>query len=83
MNDIEKDFGTLPLEVQLSAYLDNELPEHLLRQLSLLVHEDDKLNETLARLKLGSEFGDRLFAALLKEPVPLAFARAIRFRKVG
>ncbi len=78
MNDTPDDFEHLPVEVQLSAYLDNELPEHLAQQLTWRLQSDGSLRELLGRLEVGSHTGNRMFEILLKEPLPLAFARAIR-----
>ncbi len=78
MNTTPENFERLPLDVQLSAYLDNELPELLARQLSRRLQTNRNLQRTLERLETGSAIGNRLFEALLKEPVPLTFARAIR-----
>ncbi len=78
MNTTPENFERLPLDVQLSAYLDNELPELLARQLSRRLKTDRNLQRALERLETGSVVGNRLFEALLNEPVPLSFARAIR-----
>ncbi|MCO6185409.1 hypothetical protein [Rhizobium sp. L1K21] len=71
-------FDQLPVNVQLSAYLDEELPEPLARRLSLRLQKEPALQCALDSLRSGSALGNLLFAALLKEPVPLTFARAIR-----
>lgn len=78
MNTTADTFEHLPIDVQLSAYLDKELPEPLARQLCLRLQADQSLQATLASLKAGSEAGNMMFETLLQEPLPLSFARAIR-----
>lgn len=68
----------LPLDVRLSAYIDGQLSDDDKREIEALLATDAHARELLDLLTAGSDFGNRAFAEMLKEPVPLHLVRAIR-----
>lgn len=72
--------NAMALSERLSAFLDNELPEPERRAVKDMLATDPKARALLERLKLGSETGNRIFEALLDDPVPLRLMRTIRRR---
>ena len=73
-----ENFKELPLEVRLSAYLDGQVDDDDARELEALIASNPQARVIYEQLKAGSEFGDELFADMLKEPVPLDLVRAIK-----
>ena len=71
---------TMSISDRLSAFLDDELPETERRAVKELLASDPKARAILERLKLGSETGNRMFEALLDDPIPLVLMRTIRKR---
>jgi len=72
-----ENFKELPLEVRLSAYLDGQLDDADAREIEALLDTDTQAQEILDTLKAGSDFGNKAFEEMLKEPVPLQLVRTI------
>jgi len=75
---IMENFKELPLEVRLSAYLDGQVEDEDARELEALIASDAQAKVIFEQLKAGSEFGNQLFADMLKEPVPLGLVRTLK-----
>lgn len=75
---IMENFKELPLEVRLSAYLDGQVEDEDARELEALIASGAQAKVIYEQLKSGSEFGNRLFEDMLKEPVPLGLVRNIK-----
>lgn len=73
-----ENFKGLPMEVRLSAYLDGQVEAEDARELEALIASDAEARVIYEQLKAGSEFGDRFFEQMLKEPVPLDLVRSIK-----
>jgi anti-sigma factor RsiW len=80
---IVTELDKLPLEVRLSAFLDDELPQKEKTAIMRLLATDCAAQALLFRLKTGSEAGNAMFATLLDDPLPLSFLRAIRHGKAS
>lgn len=73
-----ENFKELPLEVQLSAYLDGQLDATDAKEIETLLKSDPKAQAIFDTLKAGSDFGSEMFEEMLKEPVPLHLVRSIK-----
>jgi anti-sigma factor RsiW len=73
-----ENFKDLPLEVRLSAYIDNQVSESDKRDIEAQLATDPHARELLDLLTAGSDFGNQAFAEMLKEPVPLKLVRTIK-----
>ncbi|MEO0342027.1 MAG: anti-sigma factor [Pseudomonadota bacterium] len=65
-------------EEQLSAYLDGELPSKDMEMVDAALQEDANLQAQLDALMAADAMAQSGFAEMLKDPVPLALADAIR-----
>ncbi|TCL74724.1 anti-sigma factor [Rhizobium sp. BK251] len=74
MQDLKK----MPLEVQLSAFLNGETTPEQKNELEHLLATDAEAREVYEKLRHGTEFGRKRFDELLKEPVPLSMVRSIK-----
>jgi anti-sigma factor RsiW len=75
---IMENFRELPLEVRLSAYMDGQVEAEDARELEALIASNAEAKLIYEQLKAGSEFGNRFFEQMLKEPVPLGLVRSIK-----
>ena len=73
-----ENFKELPLEVRLSAFLDGQLGEEDAREIEALIASDEQARGIYETLKAGSEFGNKAFEDMLREPVPLDLVRKIK-----
>lgn len=73
-----ENFKELPLEVQLSAYIDGQLDAADAQEIETLLKSDKQAQSILETLKAGSDFGNQAFEEMLKEPVPLHLVRSIK-----
>ncbi len=73
-----KSVEALPVEVALSAYMDDELTPEQRAHVEAVLLPKPEAQRILRKLKTGSDFGSKVFAALLREPFPFAWAHSIR-----
>lgn len=73
-----ENFKELPLEVRLSAFIDGQVGEEDARELEALIASNDNARGIYETLKMGSDFGNKAFEEMLKQPVPLELVRNIK-----
>jgi anti-sigma factor RsiW len=73
-----ENFKELPLEVRLSAFIDGQVSEEDARELEALIASNDDARGIYETLKMGSDFGNKAFEEMLREPVPLDLVRKIK-----
>lgn len=73
-----ENFKELPLEVRLSAFIDGQVSDEDARELEALIASNDDARGIYETLKTGSDFGNKAFAEMLNEPVPLDLVRSIK-----
>ncbi|CAN7211941.1 anti-sigma factor family protein [Rhizobium sp. LjRoot254] len=73
-----ENFKELPLEVRLSAFIDGQVGEDDARELEALIASNDDARGIYETLKMGSDFGNKAFEEMLREPVPLDLVRKIK-----